>query len=162
MYVNSQNRYKFNDVVRTWEGTTVNGTGGFVPASIRGGEIYSGEMSAATINRILNPLNCEATVMLIDAETGFVLNADRKKVGYISGVEEVISEPESVKVGVENGDVVVTVPGDADVNVFRLDGSMISITSGNGIITCPTAGNKGVAIVMVKTKNGIVTRKVML
>ena len=162
MYGNAQNRYKFNDVVRTWEGTTVNGTGGFVPASIRGGEIYSGEMSAATINRILNPLNCEATVMLIDAETGFVLNADRKKVGYISGVEEVISEPESVKVGVENGDVVVTVPGDADVNVFRLDGSVISITSGNGIITCPTAGNKGVAIVMVKTKNGIVTRKVML
>ncbi len=161
LYGNSSNRYTFNDVVRTWEGTTVNGTGGFVPATIRGGEVYSGTMSTPTINRILNPKNCEATVMLIDAESGLVLNADRMAVDP-SGIEDIVSEASQVNVKVEGGNVVVTAPADVEVNVYSLDGSVISSVSGNGVITCPTAGNSGVAIVMVKTENGIITHKVML
>ncbi|MDE6409748.1 MAG: Ig-like domain-containing protein [Muribaculaceae bacterium] len=160
-YGNASNRYTFNEVVRTWEGTSMNGTGGFVPSTIRGGEVYSGTMSTPTINRILNPKNCEATVMLIDAETGLVLNADRK--GFIlSGVEDILNEASQVNVKVEGGNVVVTAPEDVDVNVYGLDGSIISSAAGNGVVTCPTAGNTGVAIVMVKTENGIVTHKVML
>lgn len=161
LYGNASNRYTFNDVVRTWEGTTVNGTGGFVPATIHGGEVYSGTMSTPTINRILNPKNCDATVMLIDAESGLVLNADRKAIDP-SGVEDIVNEASQVNVKVEGGNVVVTAPADVDVNVYSLDGSIISSVSGNGVVTCQTAGNTGVAIVMVKTENGIVTHKVML
>ncbi|MDE6682374.1 MAG: choice-of-anchor J domain-containing protein, partial [Muribaculaceae bacterium] len=161
LYGNSSNRYTFNEVVRTWEGTTVNGTGGFVPATIRGGEVYSGTMSTPTINRILNPKNCDATVMLIDAETGLVLNADRKAID-LSGVEDIVNDASQVNVKVEGGNIVVTSPEDVDVNVYGLDGSIISSAAGNGVVTCPTAGNTGVAIVMVKTENGIVTHKVML
>ncbi len=163
MYANSSNPYTFNEVVRTWEGTTPNGTGGYIPSTIKGGELYTGEISTPTISRILNPKNCSATVMLIDAETGRVLNADCRPVGYdMSGVEEIIATAASVKVAVEAGNVIVSTPEEAEVNVYALDGSIIAKAFGNGQIVCETAGRHGVAIVMVKTANGIVTRKVML
>lgn len=163
IYGNASNSYTFNDVVRTWEGTTTNGTGGFVPASIKGGQVYSGTMSAVTTNRILNPKNCEATVLLIDAESGLILNADRQPVGFdISGVEEVGSVAESVRVYTEAGNVVVTSADEAEVNVYTLDGSLIASANGEGVITCATAGTHGVVIVLVKTTSGVVAHKLML
>lgn len=161
LYGNASNRYTFNEVVRTWEGNTPNGTGGFVPASIRGGEVYTGSMSTPTINRILNPKACDIIVMLIDAESGRVLNADRAAVDPL-GVEDMVSEDAAIRLYNDAGNIVVSVEGEAEVNVYALDGSMIAKAAGNGIINCDTAGHNGVAIVMVKTKSGIVTRKVML
>ncbi|MDE7413487.1 MAG: Ig-like domain-containing protein [Muribaculaceae bacterium] len=161
LYGNASNRYTFNDVVRTWEGTTVNGTGGFVPASIRGGEVYSGEMSTPTTNRILQPGYCNAVVMLIDAETGLVLNADRQAI-YAAGIDDVNADLGAIRIANDGSNIVVSTPEEAEVNVFSLDGTMIGRAAGEGIVTCETADYKGVAIVVVKTKNGIITRKMML
>lgn len=162
MYGSSSNRYTFHDVVRTWEGTTVTGTGGFVPATIVGGQVYSGKMAAPTINRILNPKNCDATVMLIDAETGAILNADRQAVGFGSGIDDIADVTSDVVISNDAEDIVVSASDDIEVNVYSADGSMISAAKGNGSVVCHTAGNHGVVIVRVKTKNGIVTRKLML
>ncbi len=163
IYGNSSNRYTFNEVVRTWEGTSMNGTGGFVPATIRGGEVYTGTMTTPTINRILNYNNCEATVMLIDAETGLVLNADRKPVGYDgSGVEEVSAALAAIRINAEGGNIVVYTPELADVQAFALDGTMLARQAGKGLVTLDTNAHNGVVIVRVQTADGVVTRKIML
>lgn len=84
--------YVYSDVVRTWAGTTYNGTGGFIPATIESGKTYSATVKVPDISQIANNDNTDVTVMLIDAETGRVINADRKNV-YYSGIESITTEP---------------------------------------------------------------------
>lgn len=83
--------YIYDDVVRTWAGTTYNGTGGFIPSTIESGKTYSATIRVPDISRIYEHDNTTVTVMLIDAESGLVINADRKDIFY-SGVEEITAE----------------------------------------------------------------------
>ncbi|MBD5358950.1 MAG: hypothetical protein HDR88_18490 [Bacteroides sp.] len=87
--------YVYDDVVRTWAGTTFNGTGGFIPSNIESGKNYSATVKVPNISQILNNENTTVTVMLIDAESGHVINADRKDIFY-SGIKNVFDEASEI------------------------------------------------------------------
>lgn len=161
-YGNGSVHYVYNDVVRTWEGATANGTGGYIPANIRGGQEYNGFIKIAGTSRILDPEKTKVTVMLIDAETGRIINADRNKVGYaFESVDNIAADSDNVKIGVQGKTVVVSSNGYAEALVYGLDGSLVARGQGEGLFSFDTSYS-GVAIVMVKTANGVVTKKVMI
>lgn len=161
-YGSASVQYVFDDVVRTWEGATANGTGGFIPATIRGGQEYIGQMTIAGMSRILEPKNTKVTVMLIDAETGRILNADRNYAGFVfESVDNIAADSDNIKIGVQGQTVVVSSNGYAEALVYGLDGSLVARAQGEGLFSFDTSYH-GVAIVRVHTANGVVTKKVMI
>lgn len=160
IYGSSSVTYTFNDIVRTWDGTTCNGTGGYIPASVTGGQTYTAEISVAGNKRILDPLNTTVTTMLIDASTGLVINANRAKVGS-SGVESIGAES-AATVSVANGKVVVKSATIALVDVYAIDGTRLASQGGAGEFVVDVNGYNGPAIVTVKTDKGVKTVKVFV
>lgn len=81
--------YSFNDVVRAQVGTSYYGTTGYIPSTIENGKTYSDVISfdLPTVNEIYN---CKVVCMMIDANTGTVINSARSKVytleDYINGI----------------------------------------------------------------------------
>ena len=153
--------YDFNDVVRTYFGTTCNGTGGYIPANVVGGQAYNAEISIPNISRIVDPLNTSVTVMLIDATTGLVVNANRARISDPSGVEGVVADG-SLNAYVENGNVVVRANALTLVDVYAIDGTRLASKAGEGEFTVDVNGYKGVALVTLRNGNVSKTVKVFV
>ncbi|MCM1153465.1 MAG: choice-of-anchor J domain-containing protein [Muribaculum sp.] len=152
--------YVYDDVVKTWEGTTCNGTGGYIPDTVEAGKVYSATIEIPNISRITNPKNTGITVMLIDAPTGLVINANSLKVGESSGVEGVEAELEGVSVFAENGTIRVFADGNVAADVYSIDGAKIA--SANGRDDLSLNAPAGVAVVVVKTDNGTKAYKLIV
>ncbi|MCM1369630.1 MAG: choice-of-anchor J domain-containing protein [Candidatus Amulumruptor caecigallinarius] len=160
-YGNLDNAYTFSDVVRTYDGTTHNGTGGYIPASVEAGKVYTANISIPNIRRINRPENTQVTTMLIDAESGFVLNADRRKIA-VAAVDGIQADNAATIVKVEGGIVNVACIGEANVNVYSIDGRMLASVRGEGGAQADVTGYHGVAVVIVQTADGVKNFKVMI
>ncbi|MBD5356451.1 MAG: Omp28-related outer membrane protein [Bacteroides sp.] len=160
IYGESNVVYNFHDVVRTWAGTTCNGTGGYIPASVVGGQSYTAEIIVPTNNRIYEPANTTVTVMLIDANTGLVINANRAKV-QTTGVEGIAADTAAAAY-VENGKVIVNAASLTFVDVFAVDGTRLASQAAEGEFAIDLNGYKGVALVTLKNAKGQKTVKVFV
>ncbi|MCM1152988.1 MAG: choice-of-anchor J domain-containing protein [Muribaculum sp.] len=149
-YGNPSVNYVYNDVVRTWAGSTFNGTGGFIPSSVEGGKIYTAAVDIPMISRISNPQNTHITAVLIDAETGLVINADRKPFGY-SGIKSVSYSDANIDIQTAHGIVTVTADSDILTTIHAIDGTTIAKAKGNGQVDIALPGYHGIAIVNVTT-----------
>lgn len=153
--------YTFNDVVRTWAGTTCNGTGGYVPSSVKGGEAYTATIEIPNQSSIMDNNNTKVTVMLIDAESQRVINAARSDVA-VAGVDGVDADRNGISVSVENGVIVVKSNESATATAYSVAGNVIATASGEGVFNVDAEGFNGVAIVVVKTSNRTESFKVVL
>ncbi len=153
--------YTFNDVVRTWAGTTCNGTGGYVPSSVKGGEAYTATIEIPNQSSIMDNNNTKVTVMLIDAESQRVINAARSDVA-VAGVDGVDADRNGISVSVENGVIVVKSNESATATAYSVAGNVIASASGEGVFNVNAEGFNGVAIVVVKTSNRTESFKVVL
>lgn len=140
--------YYYNDVVRTWGGTTCNGTGGYIPASVVGGQTYTADITVPTNNRIYEPANTTVTTMLIDANTGLVINANRVKI-ETSGVESIDAENVAEAYAVEGG-IAVKAASLTYADVYAIDGTHLASKSAEGEFIIDLNGYNGVAIVTLK------------
>lgn len=100
--------YNYHNVLRNWTGNTFNGTGGLLPADIEAGATYSVTMKVAVPNSVSDILKTHVTAMLIDSESGKILNADRRYT----------SDPNSVD-GLLDGD------SDVSADVYSVDGRLV-------------------------------------
>lgn len=85
--------FNYDDVCRGTWGTTYLGTGGLIPANIVAGEEYKVNDIKFVLgdNSDINPQNCQAIVMMFDANTGKYINAVRTAtVGESTGITPVI------------------------------------------------------------------------
>lgn len=105
------------DVCRNVNGTTIYGTGGYIPSTVTAGETYSASVSIANpyTTAVLN--QCKVVVMMIDANTGKVINAACRKYSGSNGIEEI-----------KNGNLNV-----ADSPCYNLAGQRVN-ASAKGII----------------------------
>lgn len=152
--------YTFHDVVRTWAGTTCNGTGGYVPASVKGGEAYTAKIEVPNNSKILDNNNTKVTVMLIDAESQLVINAARAEV-VMAGIDGVNADGR-IGVSVENGEIVIKSEEAAVATVYSVAGNILASASGEGVFAANVEGFTGVAIVVVNTASGTESFKVVL
>lgn len=87
--------YLHKDVCRNVNGFTLNGTGGLVPATVEAGVTYKAQVSIPVPASVGSLTSCKVIVIMINANTGKVVNAARAKyTGETSetAVEEVESE----------------------------------------------------------------------
>lgn len=76
-------------VVRQIYGTTFNGTAGLLPASIKAGETQKASLQLAVPSTVANTDNLDMVVMLIDNNTGSIVNAVQAPVGTLTnGIEK--------------------------------------------------------------------------
>jgi len=67
--------YLNQDVARNISGLTINGTGGYLPSTIEAGKVYNAEVEVAVPSTVSDLSQCKVVVMMINANTGKVINA---------------------------------------------------------------------------------------
>lgn len=149
--------YLIRDVCRSYDGLTFNGTGGYLPQTMIAGEDYTAELRTEVPANIENISNAKVVVMLIDANTGKVVNAARAS--EIAAVENVDNNNQ-VSITAQNGMIVVNTIDNAQVAVYSMNGTLINSASGNGNISLDAPA--GIAIVKVVTDNAVVVEKVLV
>ncbi len=161
-YASATVPYVYNDVVRTWEGTSFNGTGGYIPSSVTAGVPYEAEIRIPNISRIQNPENTRVTVMLIDSETGRIINAERMNTNGDLGVSDMTQDVKEASVSVIGNEINVNCNGYAEAMVFGLDGRVIASGNGYDSFSVEAGSYNGVAVVIVKSEAGVKSFKVFV
>lgn len=153
--------YTYDHVARGIYGTTWNGTGGLIPSNVASGEVYENRLSLAIPETIRDIQNCEAVVMLIDANNGKVLNAAVGKLYDIASVDGIEQDNDINVIAIRNN-VMVSTEGEAQVELFGVNGAVINRANGYNNITLNAGDYRGIAIVRVTTDNNTVIRKVVI
>ena len=136
---------------------TFNGTGGYLPQTMTAGEAYTTELRTSVPASISSLANSKVIVMLIDANTGKVINAARAD--EISAVEHVDSDAQ-ISIATNNGNIVVNTADNAQVEVYGMNGTLLNTATGNGQISIDTPA--GIAIVKVVTDKTVVVEKILV
>lgn len=148
-----------------------------IPTSITAGEevVYQCEISLPDYregdieNYVFNNDAVELVGFILDGETGEIWNAARLKNSQIGGVNSIsglASSGFSVKPMVTGGslNVEVTGQGAVKVSLYGTDGTLLasqeSVVSGNGILSLPVAGLKGIYVVKTSCGGQVVINKV--
>ncbi len=84
--------YLHQDVCRNISGLTINGTGGYIPASVTAGETYKAELSIPVPSTVKSLTSCKLIVVMIDGNTGKVINAARCKYSDGTGIKDIIEK----------------------------------------------------------------------
>lgn len=155
--------YVFNDVARKVTDTYF-GELGLVSAEVKAGEEYTATLELDVPSNVADLSHCKVAVMMIDANTGNVINAARadKIEGAPSGIGSAEADAADVSVRVSGGAVHVSVHGTARVTLYGADGTMIAreTVEGEGIL--PLQGRKGVVLAEVVAEDGSRTVKKVL
>ena len=155
--------YPFNHghVARGWYGNTIAGTAGLIPTSVVAGKDYVATIKANLPENIKDINHTFAVIMMIDANTGRVINAVEIPLkGEVSGVEDALN-PE-ITVTALHQQVIVNTPDPATVELFTTAGHKMAQQKGQGILQLTVNGFHGVAIVKVTTAQQTMVKKVML
>ncbi len=152
--------YYYHNVLRNWDGNTFNGTGGLLPSTIQAGVPYTVQMKVAAPKSIADINKTHVTAMLIDSESGKILNADRRFTNTHSAVDTIDSDYYSFSV--VGNSVNVSYPGDLSVEVYALDGMKLASANGSDSLSFNVANHSGMALILVRTADGIRHHKVLL
>lgn len=130
------------------------------------------EMTLPAPDNVLDWENVSIVALLIDNRTGQILYADEMDASEFTGADtpDTPDDPDSVE-GIDSGEITVvcaggeltvSVPDEADVEVYALDGRMLG--SGKAVpeyrLAVETAG--GMAVVRVRTADGVCVKKVII
>lgn len=149
--------YPLMDVCRGYAGLTFNGTGGFLPQVMNAGEEYTAELRSTLPETIEDLSFCKVVVMLIDANTGNVINVARAD--EIASVEH-IDANSNVTIATTHNNIAVTTIDRAQVEVYNINGALVATAAGCGTINIETP--VGIAIVKVVTADDVIVEKVLV
>lgn len=159
-----------DDVARAVWGTTFNGTGGLVPATLDSRKVYSSTFSMPLPEAIANIDNCDVVVMLINSGTGEVINCNKGKLGEtvgdlgdLSSIGAITADSNEIVMSVSSEKVNVNAEGMTRVQIYNLAGMLIGYAQGNDNVEIAMNGYNGLAIINVVTENGqSVSKKVYI
>ncbi|MDE6853899.1 MAG: Omp28-related outer membrane protein, partial [Muribaculaceae bacterium] len=154
--------YSLDDVGRGSYGTTFAGTGGLVPAQMKAGETYTGNLSFNLPSTVSNPANCEVTLMLIDSGTLRILNANRCRIDGSTVDESGVSAPvaggaDGAPVIVCDGSAIVAraAEGAVTAEAYTVDGRLLASATGD-VAVLNLEGYTGLVIVRATADSGAV------
>lgn len=158
--------YTFNHVARAlYPANAYNGQLGLLPSNVICENTYKGSIlfnlsEDAPYVEDIN--NCHIVCLMIDAQTGEVINAARAKVkNEASAIEDLTQTGKSIIVKGQTGGVSVQSIQNIDVTVYDNTGRTIGTANGNGHLWIPT-GYKGVVMVKCQSANTTYTQKIVL
>lgn len=147
-------------VARSWFGNTLAGTGGLLPTQVEAGKDYTANISMNIPENIKDLKKMSAVVMMIDANTGRVINAVEVHPDNITGIES-DNTTLNVQVSSRYGQVIVNTAQEARVTVYTTAGKQLGTTEGMGSLSINANGYRGVALVKVVTPMKTIVKKVM-
>lgn len=166
VYGTSYVRYTYNDIARTAYGNLVSGNTSYVPSQVTGGEVLKYDIEFEMSDNIAKWDNTKLVCMMIDANTGKIINAARKDlISITTGIANNESD-KSIGVSTANGLVNIHFAEEtqADVTLYTANGMILEhkqIQAGNGeSVSVSAKGYTGIAIVQVASGNRIIVRKV--
>lgn len=151
--------YTYTSVMRGTYGSTFNGTGGFIPASVTAGESYEAEISFPVPVDVKEISNTKVAVVMIDANTGQVVNAACGKTNT-SGVEDVAAEAD-VRISAEGEGVAVRGNGNVAATAYSADGRVLASASGDDEVILLLGAHRGVVIVRAECAGATRIAKLM-
>ncbi len=160
IYNQSTNLYFYHNVLRNWEGQTFNGTGGLLPNSIKAGVPYTVTMKVAAPKAIGDIDKTHVTAMLIDSESGKILNADRRFTNTRSAVDTF--DAARYTFAASDASIRVSYPGAITVDLYSLDGTHLATAAGVDEAHLDTYGLAGIVIATVRTADGMRHHKIHL
>ena len=158
-YGQTNTPYTFTNVMRGAIGTTFNGTGGYLPSEVEAATDYNVRISFAMPTHVADAANTRISVLMVDANTGRVINAARK--AYSTGVCNVTGES-SVSVRSESGLLRIESAGEFSATAYSPDGRPLGRGSSADVMNLDLRGYRGVAIVKVVKDGESVVKKIML
>ena len=151
--------YTFTNVMRGAIGTTFNGTGGYLPSEVEAATDCNVRISFAMPTHVADAANTRISVLMIDANTGRVINAARK--AYSTGICNMAGDGD-VSVRTESGSLRIESAGDFSAAAYSPDGRLLGSGSGADAMSLDLRGYRGLAIVKVVKDGGSVVKKIML
>lgn len=94
-----------NDVVRSVVGQTLSGTIGLFPTTVEAGKTYSAQLSSRWPESIASADNATAVALLIDSQSGEVVNACKtavRKAGDPNAMESITPDEDAASAGIYN------------------------------------------------------------
>ena len=146
-------------------GSDYNGVGGLFPQTLVAGQEYSADITGLALPENIKTLAaCKAIAVLIDDNTGKVVNA--ASVNFSSdpaGINPAIGGDESSRLAMRDGYIVAEGNGNLSLSLYSATGVQLGSASGNGSVKIAATGYKGTVIVkLTDGKSATVTRKVVL
>ncbi|MDE6271809.1 MAG: Ig-like domain-containing protein [Muribaculaceae bacterium] len=158
--------YEVNEVARTTWGTTYNGTAGLIPSKLVAGETYEANIQIPLSSNISNKENCEVVIMLIDAGSERVVNANVCELNGEStnynGVDEIIAGGEGQIGMTVAGDLLMVNGENFKVEAYDIAGLPVVKASGSGLHAYSLNGFKGILIVKAADAQGNATTQKFL
>lgn len=156
-------RYTFNNVARGFWGQSANGTPRLIPASLETGKEYSVDIEYAIPAIVENASKLKMAVVLIDENTGRVINAAVENAD-ISGVEDIVADESAAEPVISSsfGEISVVASGDVEVAVYALDGRLLAHGTGRDTVSVSLHSFKGVAIVRAACAGKVTSKKLVM
>ena len=141
--------------------STISGYSGIVPATVKSGETITASITfEEVLNTVSDPAKCKVAAMLLDANTGRVINANVAPLTDLNPetAEVLHALPAKVKGG--KGCVHIDLPAEATVLLYTPRGTTIGQSTLQGRCVLSTKGHKGVTLVRIVTAGQASTYKV--
>ena len=90
--------YLHKDVARAIVGDSYGGTIGLIPASLTAGETYTATLRAPFPSTVVEPSQAHVVALLIDSQTGEVVNAAAARYEEGSGLNTTMAQPTTTEI----------------------------------------------------------------
>ena len=160
VYGTSSFIYQFNNVARGYWGGSYNGAARLIPTKLEANKEYNVTVDMCVADIVDKPENIKMVVVLIDENTGRVINA-AVEASDITGIEEIPADEmaATLEVGKVGNEIVVASAGETAVTVYGLDGRVLKTVYGHGNFSFSLEGQRGMVIVNAVSGGSSVARK---
>lgn len=155
------NPYYMDHIARGTLGVTMGGTGGLVPSTLVAGQEYEATLEGMMPEAVGNRNETWLTVMLIDGNSGHVVNADRVSITGFNSVDE-ISGSADLKILPAGNTISVVGEGIIAVEIYNLSGSCLGAYAGVDALAIDASDMNGVVIVKASNGHTVKTAKLIL
>lgn len=164
IYGQSYVDYTYNHVARRVVNDSYAGITGLIPLNVVAGEPVEFSFNVPMYDNVYNWGNAELVAMLVDNNTGLVINST--VIPFTVNAPTGIGSAESADGGIsiKGGDGKVTVSSASDVNVTvtGINGSLAGTASGKGEVSVNVNGGNGIYVVKATTDDSTIIRKVVV
>lgn len=154
--------FEFNDVARNIH--TCMGLSGSLEGAVKEDEVKTHTYKINLPSSIKNKDNLKLAVLLLDTQTGEIMNANQISLKDIEvGIENAVLKPFESTAFVENGVLNVQTPAEGvmTLNVYSESGMLVASQVFEGNTTVPVSGLEGVHIVRITDGNNVSVQKVV-
>ena len=166
-YGNSSPRIEYKHVARGAIGDSFNGSAGYIPSTVTGGEEIYNELTFDIAGFSLNYEKTSMVCLLIDVNTGKIINAGISKLTNALSVDEIIGNN---KVSIDSYGQQITASFseacDAVVTLYDTNGMLINqlerTVSAGETVNINANGKKGIVLVKVVAGSETIVEKVVV